>query len=102
MGVIENADAIVLDAANNVIVRPDGDFKIVADFFDGNTIKAWSMEGPDGSRSSNLAGFSGGKHLDAVVNRANGTVNAYYGRLAGERLLHYLPDVPPGALAPAE
>ncbi len=88
----------MLDAANKVLVGPDGYFKIVVDSFDGKTIQAWHVEGPGGAKSSNLAGFNKGAHLDAIINKANGTVGALYNKMAAERLLHYLPDVPADAL----
>ena len=89
---IENKDQIVLDATNNVLVGPDGYFKIVIDAFDGKTIQAWHIEGPGGVKSSNLAELNDGPHLDAIVHRANGTVGGLYTEMAPARLLQYLPQ----------
>lgn len=74
-----------------MIVGPDGYFKIVVDSFDGTAIQAWHVEGPDGSKSPNLAVQNNGAHLDAIVNTANGTVRAFYNGMAAERLTQYLP-----------
>lgn len=97
---LENKEEIVLDAANNVFVGPENYFKIVIDSFDGKTIKAWHVEGPKGEKSSNLAAFSKGQHLDALINKSNGTVSAFYTKFAPDALLHFLPDVPDVILNP--
>lgn len=100
---LENKEEIVLDAANNVLVGPNGYFKIVVDDFDGQTINAWHWEGPNGEISDNLASFSNGRHLDAIINRPNSTVNNLLVNYLGiNRLMHYLPNVPAEYLIQAE
>lgn len=90
--VIENTNEIVLDAANNVLVGPDGYFKIVIDEFDGNTIQAWHFEGPKGGASSNLADMSNGKHLDALININNSSVRDLFNEIAPTAILRFLPQ----------
>ncbi len=90
----------MLDATNNVLVGPEGYFKIVIDDFDGKTLKAWHFEGPNGEKSSNLASFAKGQHLDALINVANGTVSAYFTKFAPKTILNFLPDVPDEVLNP--
>ena len=88
---IENKDEIVLDAANNVFVGPNNYFKIVVDSFDGNVIKAWHFEGPNGEKSGNLAEFAHGKHLDALINAVpNATTRFHYEKLAPKALERFI------------
>ena len=83
-----------------MFVGPEGYFKIVIDDFDGSTIKAWHFEGPKGEKSSNLASFAKGKHLDALINIGNSTVKGFFTKYATTAILNYLPDVPDEVLNP--
>lgn len=98
----ENKEEIVLDATNNVIVGPNGYFKIVIDEFDGTKVTAWHMEGPDGSKSSDLAipAINDGTNIDLLANTGNGTVSGLFSGMATRRLMFYLPDVPHDVLYP--
>lgn len=81
-GMLENDKQIVLDAANNVFVGPNGYFKIVIDKFDGKTIQAWHVEDAQGNSTGNLARRSGGKHIDLLVNKDCRTVSHFLKRIA--------------------
>jgi hypothetical protein len=79
---LENDEQIVLDAANNVFVGPNGYFKIVIDKFDGKTVQAWHLEDAEGNSSGNLVRRSGGKHIDLLVNKNCRTVAHFLKRIA--------------------
>ena len=62
--VIENKDAIVLDAKNNTFTGPEGYFKVVIDEFDGTTVKAWHMEDKEGNKTPDLSNRRSGKNVN--------------------------------------
>lgn len=79
---VENANEIVLDASNKVLVGPDGYFKVVIDDFDGTQIKAWHFEDVEGNKSVNLAERGKGKHIDLLANIDSRTVAHFTSRWA--------------------
>lgn len=81
-GMLENDKQIVLDAANNVFVGPNGYFKVVIDKFDGKTIKAWHVEDAKGNSTGNLAARAGGKNVDLLINKDCRTVSHFMKRIA--------------------
>ncbi len=81
-GMLENDKQIVLDAANNVFVGPNGYFKVVIDKFDGKSVQAWHVEDAKGNSTGNLAARSGGKNIDLLVNKDCRTVSHFLKRIA--------------------
>ena len=79
---IENTEEIVLDSANNVLVGPNGYFKIVIDSIEGNMVKAWHLEDSKGNTTLNLADRAKGKHIDLLVNARCRTVGHFIGRMS--------------------
>ena len=79
---LENAEEIVLDAQNNVAEGPEKYFRIVIDDFDGTKINAWHFEDAEGNKSSNLAKFAEGAHIDLAANFENGSVGKFGNRNA--------------------
>lgn len=77
---VANKDTIVLDSTNNVLVGPNGYFKVVIDDFDGTTIKAWHFEDPKGNKTANLADSAQGKHIDLLITKGNRTVSHFITR----------------------
>ena len=81
-GMLENDKQIVLDAANNVFVGPNGYFKVVIDDFDGKAVKAWHVEDAKGNSTGNLAARSGGTNVDLLINKDCRTVSHFMKRIA--------------------
>jgi hypothetical protein len=79
---IANKDTITLDSTNNVIVGPNGYFKVVIDSFDGTTVKAWHVEDPKGNKTDNLAAAAQGKHIDLMLGKGNRDVDHFLSRYA--------------------
>lgn len=79
---IANKDTITLDSTNNVIVGPNGYFKVVIDSFDGTTVKAWHVEDPKGNKTDNLAAAAQGKHIDLMMGKGNRDVDHFLTRYA--------------------
>ena len=84
---IENNEEIVLDSANNVLVGPDGYFKIVIDEINGNVVKAWHLEDSKGNVTWNLADRAKGKNIDLLVNAKSRTVGHFIGRISTNLLI---------------
>ncbi len=89
---IENTEEIVLDSANNVLVGPDGYFKVVIDKIDGNVLKAWHLEDSKGNATWNLAGRAKGKNIDLLVNARCRTVGHFIGRISNNLLIEQQPQ----------
>ena len=81
-GMLENDKPIVLDAANNVFVGPNGYFKVVIDKFDGKTVSAWHVEDAKGNSTGDLAGRAQGKNIDLLINKNCRTVSHFMKRIA--------------------
>ena len=84
---IENQEEIVLDSANNVLVGPNGYFKVVIDEFDGATVKSWHLEDSMGNVTMNLADRGKGKHIDLLVSVRCRTVTQFFSRIMGTLLI---------------
>lgn len=81
-GMLENDKQIVLDAANNVFVGPNGYFKVVIDEFDGKAVKAWHVEDAKGNSTGNLAARAKGANIDLLINKNCRTVSHFMKRIA--------------------
>ena len=79
---IENSEEIILDDANNVIVGPEGYFKVVIDEFDGTSVKEWHLEDSKGNKTLNLAGRAKGQNIDLLVNARCRTTAQFISRIA--------------------
>ncbi|MFH1058061.1 MAG: hypothetical protein V1797_05175 [Pseudomonadota bacterium] len=80
-GMLENDQPIVLDAANNVFVGPNGYFKLVIDKIASDKVVAWHVEDQAGNRTGNLAARAKGKHVDLLINKNCRTVSHFMGRI---------------------
>lgn len=80
-GMLENDQPIVLDAANNVFVGPNGYFKLVIDKIDNDKVLAWHVEDAAGNSTGNLAARAKGKNVDLLINKNNRTVSHFMGRI---------------------
>ena len=80
-GMLENDQPIVLDAANNVFVGPNGYFKIVIDKMEADKVLAWHLEDAAGQSTGNLAARAKGRNVDLLVNKNNRTVSHFMGRI---------------------
>ena len=89
---IENQEEIVLDSANNVLVGPEGYFKVVVDQIDGNVVKAWHLEDSKGNVTWNLASRAKGKNIDLLVNVRCRTVGHFIGRISNNLLIEQQPQ----------
>ena len=78
---VENQEEISLDYANNVLVGPNGYFRIVIDEFDGTTVKAWHLEDSKGNSTLNLSDRGKGQHIDLLVNARCRTVAQFVSRI---------------------
>lgn len=90
---IENTEEIILDNANNVLVGPDGYFKVVIDEFDGTAVKAWHLEDSKGNVTWNLADRAKGKHIDLLVNAKCRTVAHFVGRISTNLLIEQQAEI---------
>lgn len=90
---IENTEEIVLDNANNVLVGPDGYFKVVIDEIDGNIVKAWHLEDSKGNVSGNLANRAKGKNIDLLVNARCRTVGHFISRITPVLLIEQQAEI---------
>ena len=79
---ILNNEEIVLDSANNVLVGPDGYFKVVIDNIEGNVVKGWHLEDSKGNVTLNLVDRAKGKNIDLLVNARCRTVGHFIGRMS--------------------
>lgn len=82
--ILDNPEAIVLDAENNTFVGPENHFKIVVDDFDGESINAWHIEDNEGRKTPNLAELPR-NNLDVMVG-VNGTTENFLRKTLLDRL----------------
>ncbi len=81
-GMLENDQPIVLDAANNVFVGPNGYFKLVIDKIENDKVLAWHVEDASGKSTGNLAARAKGKNVDLLINKNCRTVSHFISRMS--------------------
>lgn len=84
--ILDNAKPIVLDEKNNVLMGPDGYFKIVVDDFDGEKINDWHIEDRTGMKTPNLAEYPR-NNLDVMAG-VNGTTETFLRKTLLNRLAY--------------
>jgi hypothetical protein len=84
--ILDNKEAIVLDAEHPVYEGPNGYFKVVIDDFDGESINAWHIEDRFGKITPNLAEYAR-NNVDVMVG-VNGTTESFLRHTLLERLAY--------------
>jgi hypothetical protein len=84
--ILDNAQTIILNEKNNVVVGPNGHFKIVVDDFDGEKINAWHIEDKTGMKTPNLAEYPR-NNLDVLAG-VNGTTETFLRKTLLNRLAY--------------